>query len=278
MGTHALAAPAAPRPGGRLRWEIADALVIAKRYAIGMARTPEVLFFTTIQPIMFVLLFAYVFGGSIQAPGGDYAEYLMPGIFVQTVAFATAVTGSAVAMDMQRGVIDRFRSLPMARSAVLAGRTFSDVLLNSVSIVTLAACGLLIGWRVHTGLLAAAAGFALLLLFGYAMSWIGAYIGLSVKAPEVASQASLIWVIPLIFLSNLFVVVDTLPGWLQSLARWNPVSALITTVRGLFGNPDAQLLDSFPGRHPELMSLLWIGLILAVFVPLSVRKYRRTTR
>lgn len=260
----------------RVRWGVADTHTMARRYLVGLSRTPEVLFFTTIQPVIFVLLFAGVFGGSIDAPGGNYAEYLMPGIFVQTVAFAIAVTGSAVAIDMRRGVMDRFRSLPMARSAVLTGRALADLVLTVVSLTALALVGLLVGWRTHASPGSVLAAIGLLLAFGFAISWIGAYVGLSVRAPEVASQASLFTVIPLVFLSNLFVPVDTLPGWLQPIAKWNPVSALISTVRGLLGNPDQNIPDSFPGRHPELVALIAVGVLLVVFVPLAVGKYRRS--
>jgi ABC-2 type transport system permease protein len=245
---------------------------------IGLTKTPEVLFFTTVQPVLFVLLFAGVFGGSIDTPGGNYAEYLMPGVFVQTAAFAIAVTGSAVAIDVRRGVVDRFRSLPMAPVAVLAGRTIADLVLTAVSLTVLSLVGLLVGWRVHADPGQVLLAYGLLLAFAVAVSWVGVYVGLSVRAPEVASQASLFTVIPLVFLSNLFVPVDSLPGWVQPIAKWNPVSALVSTARGLFGNPDQNIADSFPGRHPELVALLSIGLLLALFVPLSVAKFHRAER
>lgn len=283
MSSPLLTAPAVPMSGeatagGGLRWLLADALVIARRHAIGIRRAPQVLFYSAIQPIMFVLMFTYVFGGSIQVPGESYAEYLVPGVLVQTVAFTVAITASHVAIDMQRGVVDRFRSLPIARSTVLIGRTASDLLIHSISIVAVVACGLVVGWRTHAGVWEVLAGFGLLLLFGYTMSWVGVFIGLSVRAPEVASQASMLWVIPVVFLSNLFVVVDRLPGWLQPVAKWNPVSAVITTVRDRFGNPYVPIPDSLPGKYPGLMAVLCIGLVLALFIPLSVRQYRRTVR
>ncbi|GAA2974471.1 ABC transporter permease [Actinokineospora diospyrosa] len=261
-----------------LRWGVSDTHTMVRRYVIGLTKTPEVLFFTTVQPVLFVLLFAGVFGGSIDAPGGNYAEYLMPGVFVQTAAFAIAVTGSAVALDVRRGVVDRFRSLPMAPTAVLAGRAVADLLLTTVSLAVLSGFGLLVGWQPHAGFPQVIAAYLVLLAFAFAVTWLGVYVGLVVRAPEVASQASLFTVIPLVFLSNLYVPIDTLPGWVRPLAAWNPVSALVSTVRDLFGNSDRHIAESFPGRYPELVALISIGLLLAVFVPLSVAKFHRADR
>jgi ABC transporter DrrB family efflux protein len=249
--------------------------VVARRGLIHMKRQPEALSDATIQPIMFVLLFAYVFGGAIKIPGMNYREYLMAGIFTQTVAFGSAVTAIGLADDLTKGIVDRFRSLPMSRAAVLIGRTTSDLLNNVLVVVVMAACGLLVGWRIHTSPLEAAAGFGLLFLFGYAMSWIAAVIGLSVRSVEVAQSAGFIWLFPLTFLSNAFVPLETLPSWLQPVAEWNPVTSVVAAVRDLFGNTNgAPPTDSFPAQHPVLVSLLWCAAILAVFVPLAVRRYR----
>ncbi len=262
----------------RWRWGVHDALVVAKRNLLQIPRVPDLVVFSTIQPIMFVLLFAYVFGSAIPLPGGgSYREFLIPGIFAQVAAFSSATTSVGVAEDMTKGLVDRFRSLPMARSAVLVGRTLSDIVRNCFQFVVLTLCGLLVGWGIHNGLIDALAAYGLLILFGFAMSWIGAYIGLSVHSVEVANTAGFIWLFPLTFLSNAFVPIGGMPDWLQTIAEWNPVSATVTACRELFGNPNPVTSDASPSRHPIFVSLLWSVLILAVFVPLCVRRYRDAT-
>jgi len=254
-----------------------DGWVVTKRNLIKIRRIPDLLIFSTIQPIMFVLLFAYVFGGSIQIPGVSYKDYLMPGIFVQTVAFGAGITAIGLADDMQRGIVDRFRSLPMSRAAVLVGRTTSDLLNNLFTVIVMSLTGLLVGWRIHTGFGKGLAGYVLLLLFAYSMSWISAVIGLSAKSVEVAQSAGFIWMFPLTFLSSAFVAIDTLPGWLQPVANWNPISALALSLRDLWGNAPEGLArgHGFPADHPVLLSLMWCTLILAVCVPLAINRYRR---
>src|SRR5256885_7909304 len=200
-----------------------DGWVVTKRNLIKIKRIPDLLVFSTVQPIMFVLLFAYVFGGAIKLTGVNYREYLMAGIFTQTVAFGAGITAIGLAEDLQKGTIDRFRSLPMSRAAVLIGRTTSDLLNNVLVVVVMATCGLLVGWRVHTDPFRGLVGFALLFAFGYAMSWISATIGLSVKSVEVAQSAGFIWMFPLTFLSNAFVTTDTLTPWLRTVADTNPI-------------------------------------------------------
>jgi len=260
-----------------LRWAVADSLVMTWRNLLATLRVPELLFFMMIQPIMFVLLFAYVFGGAIPLPGGgSYREFLMAGVFAQTVAFTTYPTAIGLAYDLQLGLIDRFRSLPMARSAVLIGRTLGDSVRMVPTMVVMALTGLLVGWRIHAGVLAALGAFALLLFFGYAMSWVGALIGLSAPNPETAQTAGLFWLFPATFLSNAFAPTQGMPGWLQAVAEWNPVSAVVAACRELFGNPNPfAAADSFPAQHPVLTSLFWSVLLIVVFAPLSVRKYRR---
>jgi ABC transporter DrrB family efflux protein len=254
-----------------------DGWVVAKRNLTKIKRIPDLLIFSTIQPIMFVLLFAYVFGGSIKIPGVDYKDYLMPGIFVQTVAFGAGITAIGLADDLQKGIVDRFRSLPMSRAAVLIGRTTSDLLNNVFVVVVMSLTGLVVGWSIHTGLLKGIAGYLLLFLFGYSMSWISAVIGLSVKSVEVAQSAGLIWVFPLTFLSNAFVATDTLPGWLQAIADWNPISAIVLSLRDLWGNAPEGLArgDGFPADHPIPLAIGWCLLILAIFVPFAISRYRR---
>jgi ABC transporter DrrB family efflux protein len=252
-----------------------DGLVMAKRNLIKVKRIPDLLIFTTIQPVMFVLLFAYVFGGAIHPKGVNYREYLMAGIFTQTVAFGSAITAIGLADDLQKGIIDRFRSLPMARSAVLVGRTTSDLFNNVVVMIVMSICGLLVGWRIHRGFGFALGAYGIMFAFAFAMSWVSATIGLSVRSVEVAQSAGFIWLFPLTFMSNAFVPTDTLPGWLQAVANWNPMSAVVAAARSLFGNQGtAPIPNAWSMQHPELTALGWSLLLLVIFIPLSVRKYR----
>jgi ABC transporter DrrB family efflux protein len=218
-----------------------DAAVITKRNLIKIKRVPDLLVFTTMSPIMFVLLFAYVFGNAIDVPGVGYREFLIAGIFAQTVVFGSTFTGYSIAEDLQKGVIDRFRSLPMAPSAVLFGRTFSDVVNNVISLVVMALTGLVVGWRIRSSVLEALAGFALLLLFAYAVSWVMAVVGLAVRTPEVVNNASFMIIFPITFVANTFVPSNTLPGPLEAFANWNPISAITQAARELFGNTSPAL-------------------------------------
>jgi len=261
---------------------LTDGWVVAQRNLIKIKRVPEILVFVLISPIMFVLLFAFVFGGAISTGSESisYREFLIAGIFAQTVVFGATFTGAGLAEDMQKGIIDRFRSLPMSSSAVLVGRTTSDVVYNVLSLIIMALTGLLVGWRIREGVLDAVFGFALLLLFAYAISWVMAYVGLLVPSVEVINNASFIVIMPLTFLSNAFVPLKDFDGVLQTLVTWNPVSALTEASRQLFGNADPRMLDgttAWSMQHPVLYTLIWIAIILAVFMPLSVRQYRRTT-
>ncbi|MER5417966.1 ABC transporter permease [Streptomyces virginiae] len=275
----------APRPRGGLAQGVSDSLVIAKRNLIRMSRIPEMIIFGVIQPVMFVVLFSYVFGGSISVGGStspaDYREFLMAGIFTQTVTFATAgaSAGAGIADDMHKGLIDPFRSLPMARGAVLTGRTLADLVQTSFTLVILAVVALLVGWRTHTSPGEVLAGFGLLLLLGYAFSWIGALIGLSVRTPEAATSGGLIWLFPLTFVSNAFVPAENMPPFLRTIAEWNPFSATVQAARELFGNLPAgyPVPDAWPMQHPVTASVLWSLLIIVVFGTLSVRKYRSAT-
>ncbi|MFB6724146.1 ABC transporter permease [Kribbella sp. NPDC056345] len=261
---------------------LSDAGVLAWRSLKRIPRTPDMLIYATIQPIMFVLLFAYVFGNAIPIPGFPgaraYREFLMSGIFAQTMAFAVASASVGLADDMSKGLIDRFRSLPMARSGVIAGRVVGDLVFNTFVMVVMVICGFIVGWRWHNGLGNAFAAFAILLLFAFAMLWVGALIGLSVGGPEVAASAGLIWLFPLTFLSNAFVPTPNLPSGLQPVAEWNPISAIVAACRHLFGNPSPFASpEGFPAQHPVLLSLLWCLAIILVFAPLAVRKYRSAT-
>ncbi|WP_371654397.1 MULTISPECIES: ABC transporter permease [unclassified Streptomyces] len=271
----------APQPRGGIVQSVNDSLVVAKRNLIRMMRIPEMIIFGLIQPIMFVVLFSYVFGGSVNIAGStdpaQYREFLMAGIFAQTVTFATAGAGAGIADDMHKGLIDRFRSLPMARGAVLTGRTLADLVQTALTVVVLAAVGLLVGWRVHHGIPKALGAFALLLLLGYAFSWIGALIGLTVRTPEAATSGGLIWLFPVTFVSNAFVATSGMTPWLRHVAEWNPFSATVQACRDLFGNPGVVPSEAWPMQHPVIASLLWSLLIIVVFRTLAVRKYRSAT-
>ncbi|MEU3050092.1 MULTISPECIES: ABC transporter permease [unclassified Streptomyces] len=274
------ARPLAPRPRSGVAQSLADSLVVARRNIIRLTRIPEMIVFGIVQPVMFVVLFSYVFGGSISVGGSlsasDYREFLMAGIFAQTVTFATAGAGAGIADDMHKGLIDRFRSLPMARGAVLTGRTLADLVQTTLTLVVLALVALLVGWRTHTNAAEVLAGFALLLLLGYAFSWIGALIGLSVRTPEAATSGGLIWLFPLTFVSNAFVPAENMPTFLRHVAEWNPFSATVQAARELFGNlpPGYVTPDAWPMQNAVLASVLWSVLIITVFRTLAVRKYR----
>lgn len=261
----------------QLALAFADGAVIAKRNLIKIPRLPELLIWATAAPIMFVLLFGFVFGSQIKIPGTNYREYLMAGIFVQTVVFGSSYTGAGLAEDMTKGIIDRFRSLPMARSAVLMGRTTSDAIFyNSTSIVVMAVTGLVVGWRIRTSPLEAAGGLLLLLAFAYALSWVMAFVGLKVSSVEVINNASFMFIMPMVFISNVFVRADLLPGPLQTVADWNPVSTVTQALREAFGNTGTVPVgDAWSLQNPVAYSLIWIAIILAVFVPLSVRQFKK---
>ena len=259
---------------------VADTAVVAKRNVIKITRVPEVLVFVLLSPIMFVLLFAFVFGNSIEVEGTSYREFLIAGIFAQTVMFGATFTGVGIAEDMQKGIIDRFRSLPMSRSAVLTGRTISDVVYNILSIIIMAITGLLVGWRIRGSMLDALAAFGLLLLFAYAVSWIMAFVALLVPSVEVINNAAFMVIFPLTFVANTFVPAEDLPGPLQTFAEWNPVSSVTRASRELFGNipPGTPTPEAWALRHPVIYTLLWVAVTIAVFAPLSVRRYKRANR
>ncbi len=265
-----------PVPGrSRLVWALLDATVLAKRSLLQTLRVPELVVFVTIQPIMFVLLFRYVFGGAIHVPGGQYVNFLIPGIFVQTMAFGGVTTGIGLAEDMQRGLIDRFRSLPMASSAVLTGRTVADLGRNLFSFVVMLGVGFAVGFRPGGGVGNFILAMAVLTGFSFAFSWVSAFIGLAVRSVEAAQSAGFIWLFPLTFASSAFVPVATMPSWLRGFAAHNPISVLSDSLRGLFQVDPA--LTTADTRWALLQSLIWIVGIIAVFVPLAVDRYRRST-
>ena len=256
-----------------------DSAIITQRQLRLLTRVPEVLIFSTIQPVMFVLLFRYVFGGSISTEQtGGYVQLLMPGIFVQTVAFTLAGTASGLAEDMKKGLIDRFRSLPISQSALVIGRTLGDSLLNIVVLAVMGITGYAVGWRPSAGIANVALGFLFLLLFGYALSWVGILVGLSARDARVVQNVSFIVTFPLTFLSNAFAPTTGMPRALQYFAEWNPVSTMVAACRELFGveNKFGATAGSFPSEHPLTTSFIYMLLIMAIFIPLSVRKYRKS--
>lgn len=267
---------AAQRQGvGRIGEAFQDGLTVVWRNLLGLARTPQMLVFATIQPVIFVLMFVFVFGVIPSGvPGLPYKDFLMPGIFAQTVVFGSVGTAIGLASDMQSGLLERFRSLPMARSAVLVGRTGADLVRNVFVVILMAAVGFAVGARYHTNLLEYFAGMGLLLLFGYAFSWIFASVGLAVRDPESAQAVAFPVMAPLVFASSAFVPVDTMPGWLQVWAENQPVSVTISAIRALHVGP-----ETIPGGDSTpvivLKAIIWCVAILVIFGPLAVRRYRK---
>jgi ABC-2 type transport system permease protein/oleandomycin transport system permease protein len=246
---------------------VTDTLIIAERNLIRIKRAPDLLTAFTIQPVMFLLLFVYVFGGAISTPGYEYKDFLLPGIIVQNIAFGGFVTALGLNEDLSKGLIDRFRSLPMARAAVLAGRTLSDVVTNMLSVVVLLVTGLLIGFEFHASVFEIIGGLGILLLFGYAFSWVFALLGMLVSSPEAANSLGFIAVFPLTFISSAFVPTDSMPSALEWFAEINPFTIVVNAMRALW-------VDAPAGNY-VWGAVVWSFVILAVFAPLAVRRYRR---
>ena len=265
---------------------IQDSLTLTRRNLIKIKRIPDLLIFATMQPIMFVLLFGFVFGSLATGNPSGYREFMMAGIFAQTIIFGATITGSAMAEDMQNGIIDRFRTLPMHPGAVLFGRTFSDLLNNVLVLLVMSVTGYAIGWRIRNGFVQAAMAFLIMLLFAYAVSWVFAYVGLKVRAPEIVNSASFIVIFPITFIANTFVPSEGLPAVLKTFAGWNPVSTITHAARDNFGNLEAlagpgseaalrsQAEYTWALQHAELYTGIWIVLLLVIFVPLSIRQYQ----
>lgn len=269
-----------PAPGSALGRTLSDGYVATWRNIKKIIRVPDILVFTLIQPIMFVLLFTFVFGSSIDVPGESYTSFLMAGIFAQTIVFGSTYSGSAMAQDLKDGIIDRFRTLPMTGSAVLIGRTLGDLVINVLSLVVMMATGFIVGWRVESSVPEFFAGVILLLLFSYAFSWVMSFLGLLVRSPEVINNASFLILFPLTFISNAFVPSENLPGPLRTFAEWNPVSALVQAARDLFGNlpATAPTPDAWPLQNPVIYTLIFTAAMLIVFVPLSIRRFTTLNR
>jgi len=269
-----------PVPGTAVTRFLSDGWVTTWRNLMKIIRVPEILLFSLIQPIMFVLLFTYVFGAAIDIPGDGYTSFLMAGIFAQTVVFGSTYSGSAMAQDLKDGIIDRFRTLPMSGAAVLVGRTNGDLVINALSMIVMMLTGWLVGWRVNSSFLEFLAGVGLLLLFAYAFSWVMAFLGMAVKSPEIINNASFLILFPLTFISNAFVPSENLPDPLRIFAEWNPVSALVQSARELFGNvpPGTPVGDAWTAQNPIATVLIGVVVLLLVFVPLSIRKFATLSR
>jgi ABC-2 type transport system permease protein len=263
---------------GSLRWGLADGWTMTRRNMAHVVRAPEEIVIYFSLPIMFVLVFGYVFGSGMSVPdGGGYREYLLPGVFVMTMLYGLGATATGVAVDVSRGVVDRFRSIDMARSALLVGRSGADLLRALLEMTTLVVCGLLVGWQWRNGVLDALAGVGLVLLLRFALTWVGIYMGLVVPNPDTVSVIVFPVAFPLTALSNVFVAPDLMPDWLGTVAAWNPLSATVAASRELFGNPGTGG-DSWVAQHPLLLAILWPVLLTAVFAPLAVRRYQRLSR
>jgi ABC transporter DrrB family efflux protein len=261
-----------------MRYAVADGWTITRRDILHWTRDPGPVIVGLLFPVLMVVMFGYLFGGAMTVPGGGdgYREFVMPGMFAMTMAFGLEATMIAVSTDAQKGVTDRFRSMPIAPSAVVSGRAGADMLNSVLGLAVIMGAGLLIGWRAHTGPLDVLAAVGLLLLLRFALLWLGIYLGLVIKGPEsVVMVQILVW--PVTFLSNTFVAPGTMPGWLGTIAEWNPLSSTVAATRDLFGNPSWGA-DSWVADHALLMAVAWPVVLIAIFAPLSVRRFQRLSR
>jgi ABC-2 type transport system permease protein len=258
-----------------LRWAVVDGWTVTRRDLLHWVRQPGPVIVGLLFPVLMALMFGYLFGGAMDVPG-NYREFLIPGMFTMTMAFGLEGTMLAVNTDAAKGVTDRFRSMPMAPSAVVVGRSGADMLNSVAGLAVMVCCGFLVGWRIHDGVGAALAALGLLLLLRFALLWMGIYLGLVIKNPEsVAAVQILVW--PVLFLANTFVAPGTMPGWLGTIAEWNPLSATAAAARELFGNPTWGA-DSWVAQHAVLMAVVWPLVLIAIFFPLSVRRYQNLSR
>lgn len=263
----------------RLRFATVDVVTSIRRYLLRARRQPDVLLGSILMPVIFVVLFGYVFGSSIAVDGGNYRSYLMSGLFAQSSLFASSVVAVAVATDMSEGVIDRFKTMPISRSSLLLGRTSSGILVGLPSLAVMIGCALAVGWRPGAGVGDSALGFLLLQLFAFSMAWIGVLIGLYAKGPQAADGISMLPAFVLGFLSNVFVDPARMPDWLRPFAQWNPMSAVVASSRTLFGTTQgAPVHGVWPLEHPIVTTIAMSVLILAICVPLGVRRYNRVNR
>ena len=258
---------------------VTQSMTVVWRNLLHIKRMPEMLLDVTIQPVMFTLLFAYVFGGSIAVRGADYREFLLPGIMAQTIVFSCFVVAVGLTNDLSKGIVDRFKSLPMSRASVLVGRSVSSLIHSSIGIFVMAITGLLIGWRMREGFANAALAFGLLLLFGFSMIWLGIWVGSLLQSVEAVQGAMFTIMFPLTFVANTFAPTRDMPAWLRVIAEWNPVSSLAQACRDLWGNGDPALSDAaFPLQHPVIASVVWSIVLTLVFAPLAMAAFRRRSR
>jgi ABC transporter DrrB family efflux protein len=274
--------PATTRPG---RPEVTPpslvgaSLIVVRRNLIHIKRMPELLLDVTIQPIMFVCLFAFVFGGSIAVAGSDYREFLVPGIMAQTMAFSSFIVAIGLNADLDKGLVDRFKSLPISRASILVGRSVSSLIHSSIGVTVMALTGLAIGWRMRNGILDAALGFGLLLLFGFAMIWLGIWVGSMMRSVEAVNGFMFTVMFPVTFVANTFAPTDKMPTWLATIAEWNPISALVQATRDLWGNGEPATAGSaWPLHHPVLTTVVWAVVLTAVFAPLALRAFAQRSR
>jgi ABC transporter DrrB family efflux protein len=266
-------------PAVEQRTLLQQSLTVVWRNLLHIRRMPEMLLDVTIQPVMFVLLFAYVFGGSISVAGSSYREFLLPGIMAQTMIFSSAVVAIGLTNDLAKGIVDRFKSLPMSRKSVLIGRSISSLIHSSIGIVVMALTGLLIGWRIRDGVVDGVLGFVLLLLFGFSMIWLGIWVGSLMRSVEAVNGFMFTVMFPLTFVANTFAPTESMPTWLRIIAEWNPVSALTAACRDLWGNASPPAANAqLPLQHPVVSSLLWSVVFTAVFAPLAVAAFRRRSQ
>jgi ABC transporter DrrB family efflux protein len=262
----------------RLRWQLLDTLVLARRNLAHVRQIPEKLIDATLQPVMFVLLFAYVFGGVIHIAGGSYHAYMLAGVAVQNAVFGIMGPGVAIATDLREGVVDRFRSLPIARSTYLLGHMLAELATSLLATTVIALSGLVIGWRIHAGVADAVGGFALLILVSFTMLWIGTMLGVIARSPDAVQGLVFVVAFPLTFIASAYVPVAGLPSVLRTVAEYNPVSAFAAAVRSLFGNPTALPAHAaWPLQHPVAASLVWCAVLLALAIPATLAAYRRRT-
>jgi ABC transporter DrrB family efflux protein len=254
-------------------------LVVVRRNLIHIKRMPELLLDVTIQPVMFVLLFAFVFGGAIAVPGTNYREFLVPGIMAQTMAFASFIVAIGLTNDLEKGIVDRLKSLPISRHSILVGRSLSSLIHSSIGITVMAVTGLAIGWRAHNGVWQTAAGFGLLLVFGFAMIWLGIWVGSAMRSVESVNGVMFTTMFPLTFVADTFAPTESMPSWLAFLAEWNPISALVQGMRELWGNGLPATADAaLPMQYPIIATLIWSVALTAFFAPMAMRSFRRRSR
>jgi ABC-2 type transport system permease protein len=262
----------------RLRWLIADSLVIARRNLEHVRQIPEKLLDVTLQPVMFVILFAFVFGGVIAIPDGTYREYLLGGVLVQSLGFGIMGPATTIATDLKEGVVDRFRSLPMSRSAYLIGHVLAELCASSIAVAVLSLSGLIVGWRIHSDLPHALAGYGLIMLFAFAMLWCGTLLGIAVRSADAAQGMVFMVVFPMTFLASTFVPIAGFSPFLRVLASWNPISSMAAAVRTLFGNPTGTPVNAaWPLQHPVASAVGWCLILLAICLPLAIRRFRSRT-